>query len=148
MPWWAWLVIGIGLLGVEMFVIDAQFYLVFLGAAAALVGLLGLTGITWPAWAQWLLFALLAVVAMLAFRRRVYALVRGHGGQVQAPVTPGDRVLVPRRLEPDQTCRVDYRGSSWTARNVDSRAIEAGTEALISHVDELTLHLQSTTSAA
>jgi len=39
MPWWGWLVLGIGLLGVEMFVVDAQFYLVFIGVAAALVGL-------------------------------------------------------------------------------------------------------------
>ncbi len=45
MPSWGWLVVGIGLLGVEMFVIDAQFYLVFLGASAALVGLLGLAGL-------------------------------------------------------------------------------------------------------
>ena len=45
MPWWGWLIVGIGLLGVEMFVIDAQFYLVFLGASAAIVGLLGLAGI-------------------------------------------------------------------------------------------------------
>ncbi len=38
MAWWAWLVLGIGLLGVEMFVIDAQFYLVFIGLSAAVVG--------------------------------------------------------------------------------------------------------------
>ena len=54
MPWWGWLILGIGLLGVEMFVVDAQFYLVFIGVAAALVGLLGLTGIALPQWAQWL----------------------------------------------------------------------------------------------
>lgn len=144
MPWWGWLILGIGLLGVEMFVIDAQFYLVFLGVAAAVVGLAGLAGIALPAWAQWLAFAALALVAMLGFRRRVYALVRGRGGaQVDAPVRTGDRVRVPVRIEPGETGRVDYRGSSWTARNIDSRAIEAGTEALISQVDGLTLHVKS-----
>ena len=51
MPWWAWLVLGIALLGVEMFVIDAQFYLVFIGLSAAVVGLLGLVGVGLPAWA-------------------------------------------------------------------------------------------------
>ncbi len=137
------MILGIGLLGVEMFVIDAQFYLVFLGVAAALVGLVGLAGVTLPEWAQWLLFAALAIVTMLAFRKRVYAMVRGKGAQVQAPVTTGDRVLVPSRLEPGQSCRVDYRGSTWTARNVDGQAIEAGSEALISHVDGLTLHVKA-----
>jgi membrane protein implicated in regulation of membrane protease activity len=143
MPWWGWLVLGIGLLGVEMFVVDAQFYLVFIGVAAALVGLLALAGLDLPQWAQWLAFAALALVTMVAFRKRVYAVVRGRTGHVEAPVTTGDRVRVGMRLEPGQSGRVDYRGSSWTARNVDDRAIEAGTEALISHVDGLTLHLKS-----
>ena len=72
MPWWAWLVVGIGLLSVEMFVIDAQFYLVFLGASATLVGLLGLVGIATPEWAQWLVSSLLSIVTMVTFRRRLY----------------------------------------------------------------------------
>lgn len=148
MPWWGWLVLGVALLGVEMFVVDAQFYLVFLGISSTLVGLLGLAGVALPVWLQWLVFAVLSVATMLAFRRRVYALVRGHAEPVQERVTPGDRVLVPTRLEPGQSCRVDYRGSSWTARNVDGKAIEAGSEAAISRVDELTLHLKSTAAAA
>ena len=51
MNWWAWLVLGICLLGAEMFVIDAQFYLVFIGLSAAVVGLLGLLGVDLPHWA-------------------------------------------------------------------------------------------------
>lgn len=143
MAWWGWLVAGAVLLAVEMFVIDAQFYLVFLGVAAALVGLLGLAGIGWPEWAQWLTFAGLALVAMVGFRRRVYELVRGRTGVVEERLTLGDRVVVPARLEPGQTCRVAYRGSSWTARNVDERAIEAGREAVIAHIDGLTLHVRA-----
>jgi membrane protein implicated in regulation of membrane protease activity len=50
-------------------------------------------------------------------------------------------VIVPTRLGPGQTCRVDYRGSSWTARNAGSSAIEAGSEARISRVDGLTLEV-------
>lgn len=143
MPWWAWLVVGIGLLGVEMFVIDAQFYLVFLGASATLVGLLGLIGITMPDWAQWLVFSILSILTMLAFRRRLYELVRARSGHVEERLTVGDHVLVPVRLEPGQTCRVDYRGSSWTARNADSSVIEAGREAAISQVDGLTLQIRT-----
>ena len=141
MPWWAWLVFGIGLLGVEMFVIDAQFYLVFIGLSAAVVGLLGLAGIQLPEWAQWLIFSGLAIVAMLAFRRRLYELVRGRSGQVEERLTVGDRVVIISRLEPGQSDRVEYRGTTWTARNTGSIAIEAGREAIIAHVDGLTLHV-------
>ena len=143
MAWWAWLVLGIGLLGVEMLVIDAQFYLVFIGLSAALVGLLGLFGLGMPEWAQWLLFAALSLTAMVAFRRRIYELVRGRGGQVEERLTVGDRVRVESRLEPGQSGRVEYRGSSWAARNSGAQPIEAGREAVIERVDGLTLHVKS-----
>jgi inner membrane protein len=142
MPWWGWLVAGAVLLGVEMFVIDAQFYLVFLGISAALVGLIGLAGVGMPEWAEWLVFAALALITMVSFRRRVYQFVRGRTGAVEERLTLGDRVVIPTRLEPGQSCRVDYRGSSWTARNVDEIGIDAGNEAVISRVDGLTLHVK------
>ncbi len=143
MPSWGWLVVGIGLLGVEMFVIDAEFYLVFIGASAILVGLLGLVGLSLPDWAQWLTFAAFAIVTMVAFRRRLYERLRRQQHPVDERITHGDLVLVPTRLEPGQSCRVEYRGSSWTARNTGGSAIEAGTEARIDSVDGLTLHLST-----
>jgi inner membrane protein len=143
MAWWAWLVLGIGLLGVEMFVIDAQFYLVFIGLSAAVVGLLDLAGIGLPVWAQWLIFSALALIAMLAFRRRLYEIVRNRSGQVDDRLTVGDRVAIPARLEPGAICRVEYRGSTWNARNTGGQAIEAGREAVISQVDGLTLHVRA-----
>jgi membrane protein implicated in regulation of membrane protease activity len=142
MPWWGWLVAGAVLLAVEMFVVDAQFYLVFLGISAALVGLIGLAGMGMPEWTQWLVFAALALITMVSFRRRVYQLVRGRTGAVEERLTLGDRVVIPMRLEPGQSCRVDYRGSSWTARNIDEVGIDAGNEAVISRVDGLTLHVK------
>jgi membrane protein implicated in regulation of membrane protease activity len=143
MPWWAWVVLGIGLLGVEMLVIDAQFYLVFIGLSAALVGLLGLFGVELPDWMQWIVFSALSITAMVTFRRRIYEFVRGRGGQVEERLTVGDRVLVTARLEPGQSGRVEYRGSSWSTRNTGDRPIEAGQEAVIDRVDGLTLHVKA-----
>jgi membrane protein implicated in regulation of membrane protease activity len=142
MTWWIWLIAGIGLLAIEMFLIDAEFYLVFVGVSAIIVGVLGVAGVELPQAAQWILFSVLAIVSLLAFRRRIYAMVRNRTGHVQDRVTSGDRVRVPVRLEPGQTCRLDYRGTSWSARNVDARPIVENSEAVISTVDELTLHLK------
>jgi membrane protein implicated in regulation of membrane protease activity len=143
MPWWAWVVLGIGLLGVEMLLIDAQFYLVFIGLSAALVGLLGLFGVELPDWLQWIVFSALSITAMVTFRRRIYEFVRGRGGQVEERLTVGDRVLVTARIEPGQNGRVEYRGSSWSVRNVGDGPIEAGHEAVIDRVDGLTLHIKA-----
>ena len=143
MPWWGWLVVGAALLAAEMFLLDAQFYLVFLGISAAIVGLFGWAGIDLPEWSEWLAFGALSLITMLAFRQRVYQLVKGRTGFVEERVTLGDRVVIPLNLASGETCRVEYRGSTWSARNVGDAAIEAGKEALIAHVDGLTLHVKS-----
>jgi len=145
MPWWSWLVLAALALAVEMFVLDAQFYLVFLGISAAIVGLLGLAGVNLPDWMQWLVYSILSVATMVAFRQRLYQMVRGRTGHVEERLTVGDRVTVPVRLEPSQTCRVDYGGSSWTARNVDETAIDAGREAVIARVEGLILLVRAST---
>ena len=143
MPWWSWLILGVIALAVEMFVFDAQFYLVFFGISAGAMGILALLGVGMPEWTQWLVFSILAVVTMVSFRQRLYMMVRGRTGHVEERLTLGDRVTVPVRLEPSQSCRVDYRGSSWTARNIDDRSIEAGREAVIARVDGLILLLRA-----
>ena len=45
MPWWGWMIFGALLLGAELLGVDAGFYLVFIGLAAALTGLLELAGL-------------------------------------------------------------------------------------------------------
>ncbi len=144
MPWWGWVIVGAALLASEMFLVDAQFYLVFLGLSAAVVGLLGWAGVEMPVWGQWLTFGALSLISMFEFRQRVYLRVKGRTGLVEERVTLGDRVLVPTALAVGETCRIDYRGSSWSARNVGEQPIEAGKEAVIAHVEGLTLHVKST----
>jgi membrane protein implicated in regulation of membrane protease activity len=143
MAWWGWLVLAAALLAVELLLVDAQFYLVFLGVSAGIVGLLGLSDGAMPIWEQWLAFALLSLATMVAFRERIYKIVRGKTGHIEERLTLGDRIVIPVLLEPGQTCRAEYRGSSWNTRNVDEGAIRAGAEAVIVHIDGLTLHVKS-----
>ena len=89
-------------------------------------------------WLQWTLFALLAGVSMIGFRRRVYERMRGHlPGMNAGP--KGETVILPAPLAPGETCRLEYRGSSWSAVNAGGSAIEAGGRARIERVDGLTL---------
>ena len=85
MPWWGWVVTGFLLLGAEMFGVDAQFYLVFIGAAAIVVGLLEASGVHLPDWAQWLTFTVLAVGCMALFRARLYRRFRGDTARISLP---------------------------------------------------------------
>ena len=138
MEWWAWIAVGAVLLGSELGFVDAQFYLVFVGASALVVGLLDLSGLLPAVWMQWLLFAVLAVISMVTFRRRIYDRMRRKLTPMkQGPA--GESVVLPAALQPGETCRLEYCGSSWNALNGGESLIAAGQRARIDRVDGLTL---------
>jgi membrane protein implicated in regulation of membrane protease activity len=138
MQWWAWIAVGAILLGSELAFIDAQFYLVFVGASALLVGFLALSGVVDAVWLQWLIFAASAAISMVTFRRRVYDRLRRNLPVMhQAPV--GDLLDVPTELAPGNSCRLEFRGSSWNAKNGGHSVIAAGGRARIASVDGVTL---------
>ena len=141
MAWWAWIVVGALLLGLELFAIDAQFFLVFLGLGAIVVGSVAMVGIDLPVWAQWLLFAALSLVAMFTIRRQVYAALRRRP-LARVDSDTNQRVQILEDLLPGKTTRIEYRGSGWTALNVSERAIAAGEEVRIESVEGLTLHVR------
>ena len=141
MSWWGWCIVGTLLLAAELFAVDAQFYLIFIGLGAIVVGLIGLVGIDLPDWAQWMTFAVLSVAAMVTVRRTMYEKLRGRlVGKVDSDVA--QRVLIPEALAPGKSMRIEYRGSGWTALNVGDRSIPAGEEVRIESVDGLTLRVR------
>jgi membrane protein implicated in regulation of membrane protease activity len=138
MQWWAWIAVGTILLGSELTVVNAQFYLVFVGAAALLVGFIGLSGLSMAVWLQWSLFAVTAAISMVFFRRRIFdRLRRNLPNMKHGPA--GGTVIVPAALPPGATCRLEYHGSSWSAVNSGGSEIAAGGRARIERVDGLTL---------
>jgi inner membrane protein len=145
MHWWAWVAVGAILLGSELAFVDAQFYLVFVGSAALVVGLLQLAGMGAAVWLQWLIFAALAAFSMLTFRRRIYERMR-RGLPAIRSGPAGQIVTLPMALPPGESCRLEYRGSSWSAVNGGAALIAAGAPARIERVDGLTLVLHGEAS--
>jgi hypothetical protein len=142
MPWWGWIGIGMLLLAAELFIIEADFYLVFLGVAAALTGLLGLAVPGMPDWLQWLAFAVLALVLMVLFRKRVYRLLRREVADLPNDML-SERVSLPEGLAVDGSCRIELRGSTWTARNVGGAPIAPGGTARVVGVEGITLKIEA-----
>ncbi len=142
MSWWGWMVLGLVLLGSEMGFLDAAFFLVFLGVSALFVGLLKLGGVSMPMWAEWVVFAAVSLTNMMFFRKRLYTLVRGGAKGVADPMI-GERIIVENGLQPSESGRIEYRGSTWTARNGGEDAIAPGQEVRIVSVDGLVLSVTS-----
>lgn len=142
MMWWGWIVLGVIILGAEMFVIDAQFFLVFIGLSALLVGLLNLLGLVLPEWGQWMLFAALALISMFTFRKALYLKIKGTAPGFR-PSLEGDTIVVADELAPGAENRADHRGTKWTVRNVGAGSIPAGQSARVVRTEGLTLHVSN-----
>ena len=138
MPWWGWMIIGFLLLGSELLGVDAAFYLVFIGVAAILTGLLGMVGVTMEYWAQWMVFSILALVAMVFFRRRLYSKLRGQGVEYGDGIA-GEVIRLEEALDPGDSCRLTYRGTTWTVTNRGGKPIAAGANVAIDKTDGLTI---------
>lgn len=140
MPWWGWMVIGSILLGAELAVIEAEFFLVFLGVSAVLTGVGVLLAPGLPVWSQWIGFASISLLSMVFFRKRVYGKLRPEVPDLPHDMA-GDRVRVDQALAPGETCRIEYRGSTWTARNEGQGRIEAGAQARILGTQGITVQI-------
>jgi len=139
--WWIWIVLGAVLLAAELFLIDAQFYLVFLGSAAIAVGFLDVAGLGAPAWVEWLLFAGLSVVTLLAFRRRLYAKLRPVAAGLEEALV-GESGVAREALAPGARGSAELRGTTWTAQNVGSDAIPAGARVTVERAEGLVLQVR------
>jgi hypothetical protein len=142
MTWWGWMILGAVLFGAELFAVDAQFFLVFLGISAAIVGLAGMIGIAAPEWVQWLAFAFLSLVSMFTFRKSLYQKIRGGVAGFKEGIE-GDHVTLSESLAPGAEGRVEFRGTMWTVRNVGEQAIDGGSRASVVKTVGLTLHVHS-----
>jgi len=142
MTWWSWMILGAVLLGAELFAVDAQFYLVFLGVSAALVGIAALVGVAMPEWVQWLAFASLSLLFFFTFRRTLYQKIRG-GGEEYPDSMSGDTIKITDDLSAGAEARSEYRGTLWTVRNIGDSTIAAGSRAKVVEVDGLTLKVDA-----
>ena len=142
MPWWGWMVIGALLLGAELFVIEAEFYLVFVGVSALLVGALTMAVSGIPLWAHWLIFAGLALASMVQFRQRVYSALRKNVPGLKDDFV-GDEIRIVQALPPGESCRMEIRGSTWEVHNSGTTPIPAGGRALVSAVQGLVLRVEA-----
>ena len=101
------MILGAVLLGVELFAVDAQFYLVFLGVSAALVGLLGLFGIVLPEWGQWLAFTIMSLAFFFSFRPMIYSKIHGSGENYPETLS-GDSLSISDDLAPGAEVRAQH----------------------------------------
>src|SRR5262245_22608494 len=140
MVYWAWILVGLGLLVVEV-ATPGGFFALFFGVSALIVG--ALVGLGWagPAWMQWLLFSGVAVVALVLLRKPLQTrLARGGPGRPVDSLA-AEPALALEDIAVGGTGKAELRGTSWTARNGGAEAVTKGQRLKVDRVEGLTLHV-------
>ena len=144
MSWWLWVLLGIGLLVVEMATPGGLFALFFgvgaiCTAAAAAVGL--------PATAQWLVFTVVSLVLLATLRRNLSERF------MQRPAAPidslvGQEVVLLSDVPAGGEGKAELRGVPWGARATSGAPLRAGQRCRVERVEGVTLWVRSEGAAA
>jgi len=142
MPWWGWVTIGALLLAAELTFVDLEFYLVFLGASAFIVGMLGFAGVPLPFWLQWIVFAILSIGSLILFRQRFYSKLHPPADAEIREGVDGAYATISEVIAPGGQGPAMLHGATWTARNVGSVLIPAGSSCRVERTDGLVLEIR------
>jgi membrane protein implicated in regulation of membrane protease activity len=142
MTWWFWIVLGLGLSALEL-ATPGGIVIVFFGVGALAVGLLALFGLVTAAWLQWLLFPIFALLSLRVFRRPLMSRlgIGGERGDVDSLV--GEVAIAAEAIPAGAHGRAELRGTTWSARNVDTTAFAMGQRCRVVAVQGLMLDLRS-----
>lgn len=141
MEWWIWLVIGFGLMALEV-VTPGGFILLFFGLGAAVVGLLAAPGLAGPLWAQLLIFSVVSAASLAMFRQRMLESMKTtHGMDEKLADLAGAVVLLTEDAPAHGRGRAEYRGAPWAVQNVGDSPLSKGARARVLGVDGLTLRI-------
>lgn len=142
MDWWLWVLIGLALLGLELFT-PGGFYVMFFGVGALLVGILTGVGAGGPLWLQWLLFSVFSIVLLLLFRGRLVAMTRSATPDRVVDSLEGEIATPLEDLAPGAVGKAELRGTAWSAHNGDTQPLTRGQRCRVARVDGLTLWLRA-----
>jgi len=142
MAWWSWIVVGVVLLIAEIS-IPGGFFMCFFGIGALIVSPLVWSGLIAQQWVQWAGFSVISLVLLVLFRKKLLDAIPQKYDRPDTDTMVGGRAVAAAGIEPNLTGKVEFRGTSWSAKNISSSLIESGSSCEIVSVDSLTLLVKS-----
>jgi membrane protein implicated in regulation of membrane protease activity len=139
MPWWAWILSGLVLLGLELAL--GSFYLLFLGIAAIIVGLLAMFGASGPLWLEWLLFIAFSIGLVLLLRKPLLGKFNIQSDSRDVDTLVGVVAVAVDSIPPGGIGKAEMRGTVWTAHNAGAVALVPGQRCRVQRVEGLSLWL-------
>ena len=137
MLWWIWILLGLGLLVLEMATPGALFGL-FFGLSAILVGAITALGWGGSQGFQWLLFSGIALLMLVLLRSPLKARLNVDGKHKAVDTLVGNAGVVLEDVPAGGVGKVEVRGSAWSARATVG-SLAKGQRCRVDRVDGLTL---------
>ena len=142
MGWWIWILVGLGLLAVEV-IVPGGIILLFFGAAAIVVGAFVWLGIGGPVWFQWAMFSALSVASLLTLRGPILRKIKAADEEAEyVDSLVGMAVVASEDIVPGAKGKAELRGTSWGAQNVGTEPLARGEDGVVERVDGLKLYIR------
>jgi membrane protein implicated in regulation of membrane protease activity len=143
MAWWAWIVLGIVCIAMEVH-FTHDFSLFCVGASAFIVAAIAMVTSGPPHWSQWIVFAALSVIILLAVRKPLLGRFQAHRGRdADFQYLIGEVARPDDDLAANAVGRAELRGSSWSARNGEGVGLRKGQRCRVERVEGLTVWLKA-----
>jgi len=140
MLWWIWVLIGFGILALELS--TATMHVGFFAVGAFAVALLELFGVTLPLWAEILIFTVVSLVAFFFIRPWLVRKLKLDQKKVVDSLV-GEQALALEDMSAGGHGRAEMRGTTWGARNIGDTALLRGQRCTVVDVDGLVIHVRA-----
>jgi membrane protein implicated in regulation of membrane protease activity len=136
MIWWYWILFGLGLLVLELF-LPSGFFIFFFGVGALLTGALVGFIIELDPSLQWAFCSIVSIILALSCRKFLM-------GKLLSPYSfnnnpEGREVIVSEGVSVGASGSCEFRGSRWTIRNAGDQPLEKGDKAIVERREGLAL---------
>jgi membrane protein implicated in regulation of membrane protease activity len=137
---WIWLVLGLGLMALELLA-PGSFFMFILGLAGLMVGILGVVGLSQSLLHQTVIFSVTAVLLWIGFGKRLRNGTRRSKNEPGQLV--GKRIVVQGDLPSAAHGTGELFGSPWRVLNVGDVMIADGAEAEVVGEEGVTLKVKA-----
>ena len=140
MTWWIWILVGLGLLALEMS--TTTLHIGFFAVGAFVVGILVACGVDLPLWAQLVIFTVVSLLAFFFLRPILVRKLKLDQKKVVDTLV-GEQAVAMDEIAVQGLGKAELRGSTWNARNVGETVLNRGQRCVVADVEGLVIHVRA-----
>lgn len=140
MSWWIWVLAGLALLAVEF--VSTTMHIAFFAVGAFVVAILVGVGLHLPLWSQLAIFTTTSILAF-AFVRPILVRKLRLDFKPQVDTMVGEQARAMDDIEVAGLGKAEFRGTTWSARNVGETALARGQRCVVAGIEGLMIHIKA-----